>query len=290
MPETSPDEWVASNESQQPPEGRPLGRRAFLGAAALIVASTHEALAGKPRQKPVNALLHEFPRNIPHIVRRREDLHEDAKHGLVVIRQLHWAKDLSRMDAKEVEQCQEEIRDALLFLLKHGHIDAAIYGEGRMAANEPRPDERYVYAPNAREQGLKNISELAEIGADRILEKEGKIRIKGAERTITYDRSGIVLEDRSIGNYNRILYEDRENVVLELVRQAKDRIACTIYGGAHDWENNILEWNDAFPDEKFSLLTLTPRAMANYDSRMRQPYKSPPVSPPPEQNLAGGRD
>ncbi|MBI4141686.1 hypothetical protein HY484_02050 [Candidatus Woesearchaeota archaeon] len=46
--------------------------------------------------------------------------------------------------------------------------------------------------------------------------------------------------------------------------ETKDPVSVTVYGAAHDWKDNIVEWNKLHPDKKFSLIVVTPEALAKH--------------------------
>lgn len=60
--------------------------------------------------------------------------------------------------------------------------------------------------------------------------------------------------------YNAVTLDARENVLLDIVSANKDPFAVTVYGGGHDWSDNIKQWNDKNPNDKFSLVVITPKS------------------------------
>jgi len=48
--------------------------------------------------------------------------------------------------------------------------------------------------------------------------------------------------------------------LLELASQSENPLQVLVYGGAHDWMDNIKAWNERYPDRKFSYLVITPNA------------------------------
>lgn len=278
---------MARNEISEPMAGG--NRRLFLASAlALGFATAARGVLGEELEpKDVNKHLDRIPRKLPHVVRRREDLYEGAKHGLIVIRQIHWADGLDAQGAAEIARCQEEIRALVLALKKGGWIDS-VHAEGMMAAGEPRPDPAYSSSQTAEQQGLRDVPRIAEVGAIDLLMANKEIEVKGGEKTAQYDAAGPALSLSDGPKKQKLLFEDREEALLELVLAARDRIACTVYGAAHDWEwnvedRNLAQWNEEHPDQIISLLTLTTKAVADYDRKRMPPKKQPlPVPPPPE--------
>lgn len=93
-------------------------------------------------------------------------------------------------------------------------------------------------------------------GAVGRLEAEGKIETRPGESRIVY-LSGI-MEGRDA------IYKVREDFLLQLVAQRDENSALTVFGGAHDWKDNIDEWNKTYPDKKFSLIVITPELFTKY--------------------------
>lgn len=280
----SPETRVARNDaltltSQQ-------SRRLFMagGIALGFAALTHELLGEELEPKDVNRHLDRIPRTLPHVVRRREDLYEGARYGLIVIRQIHWADGLDDAGAKEIARCQEEIRELVLALKKGGWIDS-VHAEGMMAEGEPRPDPAYSTSRTAEQQGLRDVPRIAEVGALDLLMANREITVKGAEKTAAYDAAGPALDMPNGPLKRKLLYENREEALLDIVLAARDRIACTVYGADHDWEwnvedRNLAQWNEDHPDRIISLLTLTTKSVADYDRRRLVPAKAPPEPVP----------
>lgn len=261
-----------------------LDRRRFIAGtiAAGMAAVLGSANAQDIEPKNVNRHLRRMPDGLPHVARRTDDRHENARHGLIVIRQIHWAADLDAEGVREIQACQEEIRDLVDALMKGKWIDS-VHQEGRMAAGEPATDARYDSHPGAEQQGLRDVPRIAEYGALRVLEEAGTIVLKGAERTKEFDASGpaVFMEDGP--GRDRLLFEDREDALLKIISADRDRIACTVYGAAHDWKDNVERWNDAHPSDAFSLVTLTVKTVAARDKKYRPaaPEAPLPVPPPP---------
>ncbi len=125
------------------------------------------------------------------------------------------------------------------------------------------------------EQSIRLSKKKREIDADAIdrLHLEGRIDVKAAE---TFE--GNVRADISCTKYksnvnsvteaefDSVVLEDRENILLGLVSGNNDTYAVCVYGGAHNWHNNIKDWNKQYPDNKFSLIEVTPESYEKYQS------------------------
>ena len=50
--------------------------------------------------------------------------------------------------------------------------------------------------------------------------------------------------------------DGRENALLEITKNVN--VAVTVFGAAHDWKDNIEEWNKKHPNDKYGLIVVTP--------------------------------
>ena len=128
-----------------------------------------------------------------------------------------------------------------------------------------------------------DVPRIAEFGAVNLLMENG-LRVKGGERTKEYDASGPALYMPDGPERTELLFEARERALMKIVHEGRDRIACTVYGAAHDWKNNVEEWNDEHPDDQFSILTLTTKTVWERDRRAigrRQNWTPRPPEPLP---------
>jgi hypothetical protein len=145
-----------------------------------------------------------------------------------------------------------------------------------MAKGEARPDPTYSLYVSAQDQGLLNVPEIAEIGAEHLLKREGLLRIKGAEKKATYDQAA---RDESNPNFNVWYWsvcEARENALLEIIGKSDDVVSTTIFGCRHKFRNNVWSWNRGH-DDTFSLLSLVPEMIARNRKEGRNDSDLPPV-------------
>lgn len=105
------------------------------------------------------------------------------------------------------------------------------------------------------------------IGGARILAMEGKIELCGAETKATYDAIwenkiyDIIdkkpLSEMTSAEYEyryKLTYTDRENAALWAVSQQKESTIALVYGRAHDFTDNLEQWNDVNNDQKFEMI------------------------------------
>lgn len=60
--------------------------------------------------------------------------------------------------------------------------------------------------------------------------------------------------------YDQTVLQPREDALLDIVSKKNDPFAVTVYGGGHDWSDNVKKWNDKNPNDKFSLVVITPKS------------------------------
>ena len=54
--------------------------------------------------------------------------------------------------------------------------------------------------------------------------------------------------------------DNREDIVLDLISASHAGPGVIVYGGLHNWEDNIERWNSLHPDKRFSLIEIIPRS------------------------------
>jgi len=85
-----------------------------------------------------------------------------------------------------------------------------------------------------------------------------QLRIRAAESSKAHGEAMAHLRN-TLSPSDEKLHKDREDALLQIVSNNDDVIAVTIYGGAHDWSDNINEWNRTNAD-KFNYIRITPVA------------------------------
>ncbi len=92
--------------------------------------------------------------------------------------------------------------------------------------------------------------------SSRIHVEYGKAELRGAEDLDAFLAAG---ENYDSGERNpELIYEMREQKLLEIIQNDNAPFAVTMYGAGHDWRDTIRKWNSNNPDKKFSLIVVTP--------------------------------
>ena len=122
-------------------------------------------------------------------------------------------------------------------------------------------------------------------GAVAKLHNEGRVEVFAAETYEANLRAQIASNRQFIELYDQAMAggqipseiqlppevtEMREDILLDFVHKAEDRTAVTVYGGAHDWVNNVKQWNGKNPNDKFSLIVITPDAYERLEREKRR--------------------
>lgn len=258
-----------------------FSRRSFMKGVAVTgtVAAERYVFGGEEAAIDVNEYIRAVPKNLPHVVGRKEVLVDDAKHALVHVPDVHWNSDLTLRVAAAVERCQKENRSLLEEAMKSG-ILSMVHVEGKPAEGEPPFDPEYSIVQTAKEQGLYGIDRIAEIGAASLLAEEGKLTIRGAERTALWNASGPAYSLPYGPTWHKVVLDDREDGVLDIAVQEHRQILWTFFGCWHEWEANIHRWNKKNPKAKFSYLRLTTRSAAEYLKQHPSPFVAKPARAP----------
>jgi hypothetical protein len=171
---------------------------------------------------------------------------------------------------------QKDIYDILSYLIKNKKIsevrEESVF-EGEETSNEFITKE---YLKNN-----KNLNDLLRIwnkdktkdynekikylpNATWVLCSENKIKLLPASNK---KESFIAWESQK----KELIYEGRENYLLEIISKDKNPLQIVVYGGSHNLKDNIEQWNKKFPNKMFSFKEITPE---NYDECVKNIEKN----------------
>lgn len=244
-----------------------------------------------------NNLNAEIESEIPSTSKIEDYKVNDSKYWLVHVKQAHLipdlekiANDISRIDdsnkikiAKSLQEIfentnivQKDIYDILSYLIKNKKIsevrEESVF-EGEETSNEFITKE---YLKNN-----KNLNDLLRIwnkdktkdynekikylpNATWVLCSENKIKLLPASNK---KESFIAWESQK----KELIYEGRENYLLEIISKDKNPLQIVVYGGSHNLKDNIEQWNKKFPNKMFSFKEITPE---NYDECVKNIEKN----------------
>jgi len=176
--------------------------------------------------KPVDGFVKAFPKSLPGAHKVQKISYTNSAHCLIHIRNFHRTPNTSRKAAQVVERVRKDINKTLIYF-KQSNLFDTLYAEGRIG---------------------KNVG--SRVG----------IKLHGAERRKEYEAAQNIWKSKSIERYliPKLVLHNRENALLHIISDKDDKVAVTVYGGFHDWANNIRSWNRSHPEDKFSLIEITP--------------------------------
>lgn len=166
---------------------------------------------------------------------------------------------------EEINELEDKLKDDIGIGLEFPNPEEAI-----KYRNELRDkinilgEEELPKAKKIDEEYESRIIKNKRVDAVRRLNQENRLKIMGGE---TSEANGITsaLTFVDLNNPRNIILftaanEAREDILLDIISQNKDTMAVTVYGGVHNWLDNIESWNRSHNKERFSLITVTPNS------------------------------
>lgn len=196
---------------------------------------------------------------------------EGAVRCLIHVRDFHETATMSAKTSEVFDAVQEEIVSIVLALRDSPALGIdGVYTEGavvndadalKQLARDPMEAFRDEVRQIVEEELFPPKPKSVRRNVARIADRTG-LAVLGAELPWTYraaqEAAGNFLE--SPATRRRLMESDRENALLDIVALSNRPIALTVFGGAHDWSDNIVAWNRAHPRAKFALVEITPLA------------------------------
>lgn len=252
-----PSTWMSA--ADEPTGSRRDNRSSFVAVVLLALVAPLATKSGLAEEKTLaispEAIVRTFPpaQKIPgaHAILRYPC--EGARHCLIHIRNFHGSADMSAKTANVVDEVQDDIVAILRTL---------------MEMPETRLERAYVEGM-IRHDGMV-FGTLADAASTSLISPETAVataswqsglKLVPAENADVYSRALESIQantavDSPIRREN--ILSDRENALLEIIAERGDPVAMTVYGGFHDWSDNIRVWNRRHPDHKFGLIEITP--------------------------------
>lgn len=218
-----------------------------------------------------------YDANIPGAKTVEEYPVDGAPYKLIHVRQAHVNGVISEQYLRDLH---ENIYKTLDYLVDKEKVKE-VYCEGVVKETEENENK-----------GAKEMADLVNnqrirdrilgTGASaRLLAMEGRIKIKAAEREETYYKAVEQAEIGKTADYDKIVLEDREDALLDILKSEENKNTFVVlYGGGHNWLNNVQEWNERNPDKRFSLITITPKLFDGYsDNETNARYENHRTNP-----------
>ena len=209
-------------------------------------------------EKPNRLLIHMRQKHFSYPLRNMENYTGDIKE---------FFRGLYDKQFREVNNVQKDIFESLMFL-KNAYGMTNVRGEGvnsETTRENLKLNMSIRYDLMIREGFIdpENQDSVKEygfvVGGYETLVKLGKLDLLPSENKEIYEKA---LRIRKVGGFNsdefKIIQEQRENELLKIISKSDSSYSIVVYGGNHDFRNNINEWNIKNPENKFSLIELTP--------------------------------
>ncbi len=222
-----------------------------------------------------------FPKEIPGA--KRVDKYETpgAKYCLVHVRNIHplVSGSFLTQDQRAIaslydklfsrKQVQEEIYQILSYLVDNYAL-REVYQEGITPDKETSINEFFIKGSSWGHYLLSDPTE--DMGSVGRMTAEKRIWIKPAEKKrltalellgtfgLPSLQSGRLRLKIDGSRFKKVL-DEREGALLSMVSDGQNILPVTVYGAAHDWKNNIEEWNKKHSDKKASLIVVTPKSV-----------------------------
>ncbi|MBN1792122.1 hypothetical protein JW826_00340 [Candidatus Woesearchaeota archaeon] len=87
---------------------------------------------------------------------------------------------------------------------------------------------------------------------------EAESELKEKERLYLLGKCGFLEKRRYEIRVEDLMMRQREDDLLQIILDNGDKTAFVIFGGAHDWQDNVDSWNHTHPDERFAYVRITP--------------------------------
>lgn len=183
----------------------------------------------KATQRKLDTLSREL---IGGLERKIRHLQEEPHNEADIMRRYHAKQEAERYKKKLGDEMEE---------LNKSYLKARAFAQ---EADRLRKE---------RDGRLNAVERLAEEGRLRVLHGETlEGNLAGSIVARAY-LSGIVPKS----SFDALALERREDILLEVIAQKSDNLAVAVYGGGHNFLDNICWWNDT-QNHKFSLIEVDP--------------------------------
>lgn len=170
-------------------------------------------------------------------------------------------RDRVRHNYSEINNVQKDIFDIIKHL-KHNNNVKNTYGEAvtrKLSSEDCLYRVQYIFN-EMTSRGYVSQEEINDRsnefffvpGANFLIGAAGHINLLPAE---TKEGNEGAFEHRDDQFY---IFDNRENIALSLLARSSEPYKVMIYGGKHDFQDNVEAWNTMHPDNMFSLIVVTP--------------------------------
>jgi hypothetical protein len=195
----------------------------------------------------------------------KELSNEDSKKKLreAYLSKIQELKEYSEASFPEeilqvVEACQKEILSILQNRMK-GSLEARLYREGESAGD--------VFDGKKSRNLIRNLNNiLQETGFSEEESIRRSLAQMGSTSIYAFLNNSQVYgcEPENHSELQKNNGEERENGVIKYILSKGTRDIFLVYGGDHDFENNVREWNKNNPNQQYDLVVISPSTLHKY--------------------------
>lgn len=248
----------------------------------------------------------EFPEQIPGAMKVEKRIVPGSSHCVVHVRQVHkndrsllevlddprinpeteaGRKYLAEVKASlelfeqrgklVLEIVQGDIYDILVSLNDQGLMEC-VYVEGFTDDSMRKMKKQLDTA-----KSLAAVQNITKYSGPLLMYYEKKGDIRGAEDADLNERANAYMDDLIMKaeraeiseadllfkeDKGTVVFDDRENYVHDKGHRETKIGITTVYGADHDWTNNLYEWNEAHPNDRYSLIVISPTGLEESES------------------------
>ena len=218
------------------------------------------------RMKTIEGMIAEPYKHSPEVVRRAEEVLPLVKKGL------EDARNNIRSSVEEVSTVQRDIYSILTSLHRqYGVTFVRAEGAERNLSSEDCINVTAAINTDLQDKGYLTEDEvfgkyLLYAGAEFAMGGASLLEVKAGE-SVELNEAAQDAWNKS-GTYNidaAEIYNPREDYVMKLVDDAREPYSVVVFGAKHDFRDNVERWNKEYPEDKFSLIVVTPAAYKEKD-------------------------
>lgn len=211
------------------------------------------------RIKTIAGMIAEPYKHSPEVVRRAEEVLPLVKKGL------EDARNNIRSTIEEVYTIQRDIYSILTSLRKkNGLTSVRAESVERNLSKEDCIEFAAAINTELRDKGYLTEDEamskyILYPGAEFAMGGAGLLEIKVGE-SVDLNEAALKALDFS-AEFNpdaEEIFNPREDYVLKLIAEGKESYSAVVFGGKHNFRDNVEKWNREHPNDLFSLIVVTP--------------------------------
>ncbi len=189
------------------------------------------------------------------LIRKRQGLADARKQG-------KKTEDLEFL-IEIIEMAEEDIRKEQEFLKKVQDKINDLRGHQKSIAEEI---DRRLLAPGYLARTGRVTLTGAEDSQTRLDMEGAQVEVAALGIRLAREKDAAARQELAtqraaqVRELERLMLDQREYDALRKIQENGDTVGVTVYGGGHNWTKVVERWNAEHLDDKFMLVTITPKA------------------------------